>query len=104
MPHHDGGVVRAVKTVGSSGQIALGKQYAGRPVLIEQVEPGVWVIKLGSFVPDNERWLHAPEVAAQLDAGLAWAAENPPQATDLDQLEEQIRHASAPRSRRAGSK
>ena len=51
-----------IKTVGSSGQIALGKKYAGRYVMIDEPEPGVWVIKLGEFVPDNERWLHTPEV------------------------------------------
>jgi hypothetical protein len=89
MRHERGDAVRVVKTVGSSGRIALGKQYAGRPVLIEQTEPGVWVIKLGHFVPDNERWLEAPEVASQLDAGLAWAAEHPPCETDLAQLEAQ---------------
>ena len=50
-----------IKTVGSSGQIALGKQYAGRHVMMDELEPGVWIIKLGEFVPDNERWLHAPE-------------------------------------------
>ena len=30
-----------VKTVGRSGQIALGKAYAGRQVLVEQLDPGV---------------------------------------------------------------
>jgi len=47
----------AVKTIGSSGQIALGKEYAGRRVLVDQVEPGVWLIKVGEFVPNSERWL-----------------------------------------------
>jgi putative transposon-encoded protein len=34
-----------VKTIGSSGQISLGKQYAGRTVTVEQVAEGVWTIK-----------------------------------------------------------
>jgi hypothetical protein len=46
-----------VKTVGSRGQIVLGKKYAGH-VMIEEPEPGVWVIKLGELVPDSECWLH----------------------------------------------
>jgi hypothetical protein len=33
------------KTVGASGQISLGKQYAGRTVTVEQVSPGVWTVK-----------------------------------------------------------
>ncbi len=35
-----------VKTVGRSGQISLGKQYAGRHALVDEIEAGVWVIKL----------------------------------------------------------
>ena len=80
----------AIKTIGKSGQIALGKQYAGRHVLVDEVEPGVWMIKLGDFVPVDERWLHDPQTAASLDRGLRWAAENPPAETDLDDLERRI--------------
>ena len=93
-----------IKTVGSSGQIALGKQYAGRHVMIEEPEPGVWVIKLGEFVPDNERWLHAPAVKAQLDESLAWAARNAPRETDLNELEESLAHGSRSAARSARSK
>ena len=35
----------ALKLVGSNGQISLGKQYAGRHVLVKEREPGVWVIR-----------------------------------------------------------
>lgn len=89
-----------VKTVGSSGQISIGRQYAGRHVLVDEREPGVWVIKLGDFVPDNERWLHDPQVKAQLDESLAWLSQNPPRETDLDELEEKL--LGKPR-RRTGS-
>jgi hypothetical protein len=81
----------AVKTVGRSGQIALGKQYAGRRVLVDQVEPGVWLIKLGEFVPDSERWLHHASVAGDLDEAVGWAEDNPPREADLDALENQVR-------------
>ena len=77
----------AVKTIGSSGQIALGKEYAGRQVLVDQVEPGVWVIKLGEFIPDAERWLFEASVAADLDEAIAWAEANPPRGSDPDALE-----------------
>jgi hypothetical protein len=79
-----------VKTVGRSGQIALGKEYAGRHVLVEQVESGVWIIKLGEFVPDNERWLHTPQTKADLDEAVAWAEEHPAGETNLDELEQKI--------------
>lgn len=76
-----------VKRVGSSGQIALGKEYAGRTVVVEQPDPGVWVIKLGEFVPDSERWLFERRVARDLDEAIAWAQRNLPAATDLADLE-----------------
>jgi hypothetical protein len=79
-----------IKTVGNSGQISLGKQYAGRHVLVDELEPGVWVIKVGDFVPENERWLHAPEVKAKIEEGLEWMRQNPPRETDLDELEERL--------------
>lgn len=81
----------AVKTIGSSGQIALGKQYAGQHVLVDEVEAGVWVIKLGEFVPKSERWLHEPEARARLDRAVRWAEEHPETAeSDLDELEQQL--------------
>ncbi len=64
-------------------------------------EPGVWVIKLGEFIPDSERWLHAPEVSKDLDEALAWAAANPPRETDLRELEERLLHEPQIRARSA---
>jgi hypothetical protein len=43
-----------------------------------------------SQIPENERWLHEPEVKAKLDRALAWAAANPPRETDLEELERKI--------------
>lgn len=79
-----------IKTVGSSGQIALGKQYAGRHVLVEEREPGVWVIKVGEFIPDDERWLHEPEVRDRLDRAIARAEAEPLKETNLKDLEKRI--------------
>jgi hypothetical protein len=79
-----------VKTIGSSGQIALGKEYAGRHVLIDEVERGVWVVKLGEFIPDSERWLHQPGVQADLEEAIAWAEKHPPRATDLTKLSRRL--------------
>lgn len=80
----------AIKTVGKSGQVSLGKKYAGRTVQVEEVEEGVWTIKVGEFIPDNERWLHEPEVKARLDRAIAWAESTEPSETDLDELEERL--------------
>ena len=69
-----------VKVVGANGQISLGKQFAGRQVLVEEREPGVWMIRTATVIPDNERWLHEPGAAADLRDALGWAATN--RATD----------------------
>ena len=50
----------SVKVVGANGQISLGKQFAGRQVLVEEREPGVWMVRTATVIPDNERWLHEP--------------------------------------------
>ena len=61
-----------VKQVGASGQVSLGKEFAGRTVLIDPSEPGVWVIKTAQTIPDSELWLHQPEAAPRLDRAMAW--------------------------------
>lgn len=76
-----------VKTIGSSGQIALGKEYAGRTVMVEQPEEGVWVIKLGEFVPDSERWLFESQAREELNEAVRWAETHAPQETDIDALQ-----------------
>jgi hypothetical protein len=66
----------SVKVVGANGQISIGKQFAGRQVLVEEREPGVWMVRTATVIPDNERWLHEPQAAADLRSALAWAEAN----------------------------
>jgi len=83
--------METIKTVGSSGQISLGKKFAGRHVLVDELEPGVWIVKLGRFIPESERWLHSGAVKEDLDEAINWAEQTPPQLSDLDELEERIK-------------
>ena len=76
----------AIKLIGSNGQISLGKQYAGRHVLVEESEPGVWIVRTATVIPDNERWLHEPAAAASLQAAMTWSASHPPADADLDEI------------------
>ena len=80
-----------VKTIGTSGQVSLGKQYAGKHVLIDEIEPGVWMIKVGEFVPDNERWMTHPETKEEIDKAIEWAEENKPAETNLETLSRKIK-------------
>ena len=79
-----------IRKVDGSGRVVLGKEFAGRSVVIDEMEPGVWIVKVGQFIPDNERWLLDPEVQAKLKRSMAWAEANPLRETDLDELEKRI--------------
>jgi hypothetical protein len=83
--------METIKSVGRSGQISLGKKYAGQTVLIDQIEAGVWVIKLGRFIPENEQWLHQPEILNDLEEAIDWAEKNPPRKSDLKRLESRLK-------------
>jgi hypothetical protein len=82
-------VKQVVKQVGASGQISLGKEFAGRTVVVDSSEPGVWVIKTAQTIPDSELWLHQPEAAARLDRAMD-AMHQPPRSTDLEELEQHL--------------
>lgn len=41
-------------------------------------------------IPQNEKWLHTPEMKAKLARADAWMRENPPRETDLDELALQL--------------
>ncbi|MDD4650399.1 MAG: hypothetical protein PHO79_10375 [Desulfoplanes sp.] len=83
--------MEVIKTVGSSGQISLGKKFAGQTVMVSEVDTGVWIVKLGRFIPDNEKWIHASDVQIELNEAIDWAEKNSPKETDLDLLEGQIK-------------
>lgn len=72
----------SVKVIGSNGQISLGKQFAGRQVLVEEREPGVWLVRTASVVPDNERWLHEPRARLELDRALELSARSSARESD----------------------
>lgn len=75
-----------VKSVGASGQISLGKEYAGRQVLVEMPAEGVWIIKTARIVPDNEAWLENPQIKQRVARAIEWASQHAPEASDPDKL------------------
>jgi len=75
-----------VKVIGANGQISLGKQFAGRQVLVEEKEAGVWLIRTATVIPDNERWLHEAQAASELARALEWAKQHPASDAQTDAL------------------
>ncbi len=83
--------MNSIKTVGSNGQISLGKKFAGQTVMIDEIDKGVWIVKLGRFIPYNEKWLHGLDVQAELNEAIAWAEKNTPADTNFEELESRIK-------------
>ena len=75
-----------VKSVGASGRISLGKEYAGRQVLVEMPAEGVWIIKTARIVPDNEAWLENPQIKQRVARAIEWVSQHAPEASDPDKL------------------
>ena len=75
-----------VTVVGANGQISLGKQFAGRQVLVEEKEAGVWLIRTATVIPDNERWLHGTQAASDLARALDWSKQHPASDVQTDAL------------------
>ena len=75
-----------VKIIGANGQISLGKQFAGRQVLVEEQETGVWLIRTATVIPDNERWIHEAQAASDLARAMAWTTQHPASDSQTDTL------------------
>ena len=67
-----------VKIIGANGQVSLGKEFAGKMIMINQIDEGTWVIKSGAFIPDSEKWLHRPQEMSKLEKALEWNEKNKP--------------------------
>ena len=80
-----------IKPVGRSGQILLGKKFAGQTVMVDEIQAGVWIVKLGQFIPNSEKWLYGPDVQAELNEAISWAEENSPKDSNFEQLEARIK-------------
>jgi hypothetical protein len=82
------------KVVGKSGQISLGKSFAGVAFLVEKLAGGDFILKKATVMPSNEQWIYEPAMQSKLAAADEWMQNNPAQTTDLDALENSIPKAT----------
>jgi len=82
--------MHAIKTVGKSGQISVGKALAGMGFIMEELPGGDIILKRAVVVPMNERWLYEPAMKERLAQADDWMRQNPPRETDLDELETKL--------------
>ena len=59
--------------------------------MLAELQAGVWIVKLGRFVPNSEKWLYEPDVQAELNEAISWSEENSPEDTNFEQLEARIK-------------
>lgn len=75
-----------IKVVGKSGQISLGKSYAGRALRVEHRGEGVIVLTAVAVVPESQLWTLQEPDRSRIARGLTWAAATTPEQTDVDGL------------------
>ena len=75
-----------IKTVGRSGQISLGKSYAGRVLQVRRQEDGAILLTPVVMVPEDQMWTLAEPHRTAIEQGMNWAARNAPAETDLATL------------------
>lgn len=86
--------MEALKIVGKSGQISLGKALAGMGFVMETLPGGDILLKHSVVVPVNERWLHEPAMKDKLAQADDWMRNNPAREPSLEELEARLDSAS----------
>jgi hypothetical protein len=75
-----------IKVVGKSGQISLGKSYAGKPLRLERREDGSILLTAVALVPESQLWTLEEPDRSRIGRGLAWAAATPAAESDVEAL------------------
>ena len=75
-----------IKVVGRSGQISLGKRYAGKTLRLERRQDGTVLLTAVAMVPESQLWTLEEPHRSRIERGLTWAAGNRSQETDVDDL------------------
>src|SRR6185295_3964936 len=79
-----------IKVVGKSGQISLGKDYAGKILSLQRKADGSILLTAVAMVPENQLWTLEEPHRTAIAEGLAWAAKTPTAETDVDEFIERI--------------
>jgi len=75
-----------IKVVGKSGQISLGKRYAGKTLRLERRTDGTVLLTAVAMVPESQLWTLEEPHRSRIGRGLAWAASNQARETNLEHL------------------
>ena len=90
-----------IKVVGKSGQISLGKRYAGKMLELQRLDDGSLLLRAVAMVPESQLWTLDEPHRSRIEKGLVWAAETAPRESDPDSLlKRKGKRRSRPRGRR----
>ncbi len=91
-----------IKVVGKSGQISLGKRYAGKTLELQRLEDGTLLLRAVAMVPESQLWTLQEPDRSKIARGLDWAARTPPRASDPGSLlKRKGKRRSRPSARRS---
>ncbi len=79
-----------IKVVGKSGQISLGKGYAGKTLRLQRRDDGSILLTTVVVVPESQLWTLEEPHRTAIAEGLARIASTPAVETDLDEFIERI--------------
>ena len=72
-----------------NGQITVGKEFAGKPAMIDKSEPGMIIIKLGDFIPESQKWLYRDGNLEKIERALV-RVRNTPFQDNFDEFVEKL--------------
>ena len=75
-----------IKVVGKSGQISLGKRYAGKMLELQRLDDGSLLLRAVTVVPESQLWTLEEPHRTRIARGLAWAAQTEARESDPDSL------------------
>ena len=75
-----------IKVVGKSGQISLGKRYAGKTFRLERLTDGRILLTAVAMVPESQLWTLTEPHRSRIERGLAWAGQTKPQEIRVETL------------------
>lgn len=75
-----------IKVVGKSGQISLGKDYAGKALRVEHRRDGAIILTAVAVIPESQLWTLEEPHRSRIKRGLAWASATTPAESDVDAL------------------
>lgn len=75
-----------IKVVGKSGQISLGKRFAGKTLELQRLDDGSILLRAVAMVPESQLWTLQEPDTSRIARGLAWAARTEPVETEPEAL------------------